>query len=187
MVKIPNLIAVLKGHTQGVRSVSVYGYIVISGSYDGSVRVCDLLDNGECKHILKGNQDWVYSTVIDYNRKVCFSGSLDLTINMWNFETGKLLKVLQGHWKQVGLLELVDGALVSGAADATLRICDPVIGNLRCREISHAAAILCFEHDGLKVVSGSEKQLKVWRIFGWGFCSEFIGRYNWCLESKYRL
>lgn len=133
MVKIPNLIAVLKGHTQGVRSVSVHGYIVISGSYDGSVRVCDLLDNGECKHILKGNQDWVYSTVIDYNRKVCFSGSLDLTINMWNFETGKLLKVLQGHWKQVGLLELVDGALVSGAADATLRIWDPVIGNLRCR------------------------------------------------------
>ncbi|KAI5967748.1 hypothetical protein CANMA_002928 [Candida margitis] len=158
----PYLIAVLAGHTQSVRSLSGYGNIIVSGSYDSTVRVWDLLDNGRCKHILQGHQDRVYSTAIDYNKKVCFSGSMDSTINIWNFETGELLKVLEGHSSLVGLLALVDGVLVSAAADASLRIWDPVTGELKSKLRGHAAAITCFEHDGLKVVSGSEKMLKLW-------------------------
>lgn len=158
----PYLIAVLTGHTQSVRSLSGYGNIIISGSYDSTVRVWDLLDNGRCKHILQGHQDRVYSTAIDFNKKVCFSGSMDSTINIWNFETGEFLKVLEGHSSLVGLLALVDGVLVSAAADASLRIWDPVTGELRSKLRGHAAAITCFEHDGLKVVSGSEKMLKLW-------------------------
>ena len=140
----PYLIAVLTGHTQSVRSLSGYGNIIISGSYDSTVRVWDLLDNGRCKHILQGHQDRVYSTAIDYDRKVCFSGSMDSTINIWNFETGELLKVLEGHSSLVGLLALVDGVLVSAAADASLRIWDPVSGELRSKLRGHAAAITCF-------------------------------------------
>ena len=34
----PYLIAVLSGHTQSVRSISGYGNIIISGSYDSTVR-----------------------------------------------------------------------------------------------------------------------------------------------------
>ena len=158
----PYLIAVLSGHTQSVRSLSGYGNIIISGSYDSTVRVWDLLDNGRCKHVLQGHQDRVYSTAIDFERKVCFSGSMDSTINIWNFETGELLKVLEGHSSLVGLLALVDGVLVSAAADASLRIWDPVTGELKSKLRGHAAAITCFEHDGLKVVSGSEKMLKLW-------------------------
>ncbi|KAI5963905.1 CDC4 [Candida theae] len=158
----PYLIAVLTGHTQSVRSLSGYGNIIISGSYDSTVRIWDLLDNGRCKHILQGHQDRVYSTAIDFDRKVCFSGSMDSTINIWNFETGELLKVLEGHSSLVGLLALVDGVLVSAAADASLRIWDPATGDLRSKLRGHAAAITCFEHDGLKVVSGSEKMLKLW-------------------------
>ncbi|KAI5967208.1 CDC4, partial [Candida margitis] len=160
----PYLIAVLAGHTQSVRSLSGYGNIIVSGSYDSTVRVWDLLDNARCKHILQGHQDRVYSTAIDYSKKVCFSGSMDSTINIWNFETGELLKVLEGHSSLVGLLTLVDEVLVSAAADASLRIWDPVTGELKSKLREHAAAITCFEHDGLKVVSGSEKQLKVWDV-----------------------
>ncbi|KAI3404823.2 CDC4 [Candida oxycetoniae] len=160
----PYLIAVLSGHTQSVRSISGCGNIIISGSYDSTVRVWDLLDSGNCKHILQGHQDRVYSTAIDFKRNVCFSGSMDSTINVWNFETGELLKILEGHSSLVGLLALVDDVLVSAAADASLRIWDPVTGELRSKLKGHAAAITCFEHDGLKVVSGSEKMLKLWDV-----------------------
>ncbi|KAI5950944.1 CDC4 [Candida jiufengensis] len=160
----PYLIAILSGHTQSVRSISGYGNIIISGSYDSTVRVWDLLDNGNCKHVLHGHQDRVYSTAMDFNKKLCFSGSMDSTINIWNFETGELLKVLEGHSSLVGLLALVDDVLVSAAADASLRIWDPTTGELRSKLRGHAAAITCFEHDGLKVVSGSEKMLKLWEV-----------------------
>ncbi|RCK59485.1 Cell division control protein 4 [Candida viswanathii] len=160
----PYLIAVLSGHTQSVRSISGYGNIIISGSYDSTVRVWDLLDNGRCKHVLQGHQDRVYSTAMDFKSKTCFSGSMDSNINIWNFETGELLQVLVGHSSLVGLLDLVDGVLVSAAADATLRIWNPKNGELLSKLKGHGAAITCFEHDGLRVVSGSEKMLKLWDV-----------------------
>ncbi|KAF6071999.1 WD domain, G-beta repeat family protein [Candida albicans] len=160
----PYLIAVLSGHTQSVRSISGYGNIIISGSYDSTVRVWDLLDDGHCTHVLQGHLDRVYSTAIDFHSKTCFSGSMDSNINVWNFETGELKKVLVGHASLVGLLDLVDDVLVSAAADATLRIWDAKTGELRSKLKGHGAAITCFEHDGLRVVSGSEKMLKLWNV-----------------------
>ncbi|KAI5966827.1 CDC4 [Candida pseudojiufengensis] len=170
----PYLIAILSGHTQSVRSISGHGNIIISGSYDSTVRVWDLLDNGNCKHILHGHQDRVYSTAMDFNKKLCFSGSMDSTINIWNFETGDLLKVLEGHSSLVGLLALVDDVLVSAAADASLRIWDPTTGELKSKLRGHAAAITCFEHDGLKIVSGSEKMLKLWHVNSGTFARDLL-------------
>ncbi|WLF76496.1 SCF ubiquitin ligase complex subunit cdc4 [Lodderomyces elongisporus] len=121
-----------------------------------------------------GHQDRVYSTAMDFKRKICFSGSMDSTINIWNFETGELLKILEGHSSLVGLLALVDDVLVSAAADATLRIWDPVTGELRSKLKGHAAAITCFEHDGLKVVSGSEKMLKLWDVEKGAFARDLL-------------
>lgn len=160
----PFLIAVLSGHTQSVRSVCGHGNIIISGSYDSTVRVWDLLDKGNCKHVLQGHSDRVYSTAMDFKLKTCFSALMDCTINIWNFETGKLLKTLEGHTSLVGLLALVDDVLVTAAADTSLRIWNPHTGENYCKLEGHSAAITCFEHDGLRVVSGSERMLKLWDV-----------------------
>ncbi|OBA19746.1 WD40 repeat-like protein [Metschnikowia bicuspidata var. bicuspidata NRRL YB-4993] len=160
----PYLVSILSGHTQSVRSVTGYGNIVISGSYDTTVRVWDLRQGGRCKHVLEGHTDKIYSTALNFKTKRCFSGSMDLSINVWDFEKGKLLYSLEGHNLLVGLLELSEKYLVSAAADSTLRVWDPQTGENLSKLKGHNSAITCFQHDGLRIVSGSERMLKLWDI-----------------------
>ena len=157
-----------------MRSVSGYGNIIVSGSYDTTVRVWDLLDNGNCKHVLAGHGDRIYSTALNFNTKRCYSGSMDSSINVWDIESGKLLHTLEGHSSLVGLLELSGEYLVSAAADSTLRVWNPKSGDNICKLEGHSGAITCFQHDSLKIVSGSERMLKLWDINSGKFVRDLL-------------
>lgn len=160
----PYLVMVLAGHTQSVRTVCGYGNLVVSGSYDTTVRVWDLRAGGRCKYVLLNHSDRIYSTALDVTTMQCFSGSMDSTINVWNLNDGKLIRTLQGHTMLVGLLELSDEYLVLAAADTTLRVWDPRTGENLSKLKGHTQAITCMHHDRLRVVSGSIEMLKLWNI-----------------------
>jgi F-box and WD-40 domain protein CDC4 len=89
---------------------------------------------------------------------------MDSMIKVWDIESGKLLHTLEGHSSLVGLLELSDEYLVSAAADSTLRVWNPKPGGSICKLEGYSRAITCFQHDSLKIVSGSERTLKLWDI-----------------------
>ncbi|CUM45485.1 unnamed protein product [Debaryomyces fabryi] len=76
------LVATLLGHTQCVTSVSGFGNIIVSGSYDTTVRVWDLLDNGNCRYVLTAPNDRIYSTLLNFHTKRCYSGSMALDKDM---------------------------------------------------------------------------------------------------------
>jgi len=106
----------------------------------------------------------VYSVVLDHERNRCISGSMDSMVKVWSLADGSNLYTLQGHNALVGLLDLSHDWLVSAAADATLRIWDPETGNCRHTLRSHQTAITCFQHDGTRVVSGSDGTLKMFDL-----------------------
>ncbi|KAF8136648.1 WD40-repeat-containing domain protein [Boletus edulis] len=153
----------LEGHDHAVRALAARGRTLVSGSYDCTVRIWDTV-TGECKLILVGHTQKVYSVVLDLNRNIACSGSMDGTVRIWNLRNGQCQHTLMGHTSLVGLLGLSPSFLVSAAADSTLRIWDPDTGELRHTLAAHAGAITCFQHDEFKVLSGSDGTLKMWNI-----------------------
>ncbi|KAH0556168.1 hypothetical protein GP486_005901, partial [Trichoglossum hirsutum] len=159
----PYFVRTLTGHHHSVRAIAAHADTLVSGSYDCSVRVWKI-STGETVHRLQGHGQKVYSVVLDYKRKRCISGSMDNLVKVWSLETGAALFTLEGHTSLVGLLDLSHDRLVSAAADSTLRIWNPENGQCKSILSAHTAAITCFQHDAHKVISGSDRTLKMWDV-----------------------
>ncbi|KAF2724822.1 WD40 repeat-like protein [Polychaeton citri CBS 116435] len=159
----PYYLRTLSGHHNSVRAIAAYGDTLVSGSYDCTVRVWKI-STGDLVHRLQGHTQKVYSVVLDYPRKRCISGSMDNLVKVWDLNTGSCLFNLEGHTSLVGLLDLSNDRLVSAAADSTLRIWDPETGACKATLSAHTGAITCFQHDGHKVISGSDRTLKMWNV-----------------------
>ncbi|KAI9285194.1 WD40-repeat-containing domain protein [Umbelopsis sp. AD052] len=153
----------LAGHTQSVRAIAARGNLLVSGSYDYTMRLWNI-ETGRLIHLMEGHTQRVYSVVLDIDNRRCMSGSMDSTVRIWSLDDGSCLNVLEGHSILVGLLHLTPNHLVSAAADSTLRIWSTETGICEHVLSGHQAAITCFQHDENKVVSGSEGGLKLWDI-----------------------
>lgn len=159
----PYFVRALTGHHHSVRAIAAHGDTLVSGSYDSTVRVWKI-STGETVQRLQGHTSKVYSVVLDHARNRCISGSMDNLVKVWSLETGQCIFTLEGHTSLVGLLDLSHERLVSAAADSTLRIWDPENGQCKSRLCAHTGAITCFQHDGQKVISGSDRTLKMWNV-----------------------
>lgn len=159
----PYFVRVLTGHQHSVRAIAAHADTLVSGSYDCTVRVWKI-STGETVHRLQGHTQKVYSVVLDHARNRCISGSMDNLVKIWSLDTGSSLYTLDGHSSLVGLLDLNSERLVSAAADSTLRIWDPENGQCKATLSAHTGAITCFQHDGQKVISGSDRTLKMWNV-----------------------
>ncbi|ORX60004.1 WD40 repeat-like protein [Piromyces finnis] len=161
----PYFLHTLHGHTQSVRAVAGSGNVLVSGSYDSTVRVWDL-KTGESVHLLRGHMDKVYSVGYSPELELAASGSMDTFVRVWSTKTGQCLYQLEGHSSLVGLLEISPNYIVSAAADNTLRIWSPSSGRFISALYGHTAAITCFHHDARlnRIVSGSEGAIKLWEL-----------------------
>ena len=169
----PYFVRVLSGHHHSVRAIAAHGDTLVSGSYDSTVRVWKI-STGETVHQLRGHTQKVYSVVLDHERNRCISGSMDNLVKVWSLDTGSVLYNLDGHSSLVGLLDLQQNRLVSAAADSTLRIWDPEYGHCKSTLSAHTGAITCFQHDGQKVISGSDRTLKMWNVKSGEFVKDLL-------------
>ncbi|KAG0743982.1 hypothetical protein G6F57_001514 [Rhizopus arrhizus] len=169
----PYFLHSLTGHRHSVRAIASHKNIVVSGSYDNTVRVWDI-KRGRLVHLMEGHTQKVYSVVIDAGRNRCMSGSMDSSVRIWDLNTGECLKRLEGHTVLVGLLGLTGQHLVSAAADSILRVWSPETGVCQHALSGHDNSITCFQHDDQKVISGSEGGLKMWDIKTGKFIRDLI-------------
>ncbi|CDK25598.1 unnamed protein product [Kuraishia capsulata CBS 1993] len=183
------LVMTLNGHTGSIRSISGYGNIAITGSYDTTIRVWDL-QRKCCKFILRGHTDRIYSVILDVKRNRCISGSIDSTVRVWNLTTGELISILHGHQSLVGLINLTENSLVSAGADSSLRIWDTETGTTRHLLKGHGGPITCFTNDDNLIVSGSDKMLKLWNVRTGEFIRDLANDENtgqiWQVKTDYR-
>ncbi|KAL8695145.1 MAG: hypothetical protein Q9218_000313 [Villophora microphyllina] len=169
----PYFVRVLTGHHHSVRAIAAHADTLVSGSYDCTVRVWKI-STGEMSFRLAGHTQKVYSVVLDHKRNRCISGSMDNMVKVWSLDTGSVLYNLEGHTSLVGLLDLRQDRLVSAAADSTLRIWEPETGLCKGTLKAHTGAITCFQHDGQKVISGSDRTLKMWNVSTGKFVKDLL-------------
>ena len=125
------------GHTKDIRNVAVSpdGKQLLSGSFDGTMRLWDLATAKELKRF-DGPGNFVESVrfMPDGKRAICSYGPQvaekiydedpRCSLRLWDLESGKELRQFKGHDGPILSLAIsADGrVLVSGSADRSLRV-----------------------------------------------------------------
>ena len=91
----PCLMHVLHGHTNSVRAIAGHGHVLVSGSYDCTVRLWNL-ETDEAVHCFRGHRERVYSVGYCHELRRAVSGSMDSTVRVWCTKTMSPLFVLEG-------------------------------------------------------------------------------------------
>ena len=91
---------VLNGHTNSVRAIAGQGRVLVSGSYDCTVRVWDLV-SGESTWVFRGHREKVYSVGYCAELERVVSGSMDATVRVWCTKTGVMLFNLEGEFLNI--------------------------------------------------------------------------------------
>jgi len=88
----------LSGHTDRVTSLCLTEdkHYAISGSWDDSIRVWDVL-SGKCIRVIRAHASWVTSIGLHPNGKTLISSSRDSFLKSWDFQSGECMETFQGH------------------------------------------------------------------------------------------
>ncbi|KAH0565258.1 hypothetical protein GP486_001355 [Trichoglossum hirsutum] len=150
----------LEGHSAVVRAVafSPDGQLVVSGSYDSTVKLWDTA-TGAVRHTLIGHSNDVTGVAFSPDGQLVVSGSGDNTVRLWDTATGAVRHTLMGHSDYViGVAFSPDGQLVvSGSYDKTVRLWDTATGTVCHTLKGHSGPTwsVAFSPDGRLIASGS--------------------------------
>ena len=160
----------LYGHKATVTSssFSTDGTRVLSGSWDGTVKIWDAV-TGKDIRTLKGHDGAVFYACLSPDGTRIASGGDDKYVKIWDALTGSELKSLIGHTDRIlTMCFSPDSSLVaSSGCDKTILIWDTVTGNEINTLVGHEAEVssVVFSPDGTQVLSGSvDNTIKLWDV-----------------------
>lgn len=108
-----------RGHTNGVMCVQFDENVIVSGSYDSTVKIWDI-ETGKEVRTLTGHTLGVRSLKFDDSKLM--TASLDKTVKIWSMETGQHLRTLTGHTDGVLCVDFDKHVVASGSKDHTIRV-----------------------------------------------------------------
>jgi F-box and WD-40 domain protein MET30 len=110
---------IFKGHTNGVMCLQFDDNILVTGSYDATIKIWDINTGREIR-TLHGHQSGIRCIQFDDTKLI--SGSMDRTVKVWNWRTGECLKTFPGHRGGVITLHFDSNILATGSVDKTVKI-----------------------------------------------------------------
>ncbi|CAI7566353.1 E3 ubiquitin ligase complex SCF subunit sconB [Penicillium manginii] len=112
-------VKVLRGHTDSVMCLQFEDNILMTGSYDATVKIWDM-ETGQELRTLRGHTAGVRCLQFDDTKLI--TGSLDRSIRVWNWRTGECLSKYNGHAEAVIALHFDSTLLASASVDRTVKI-----------------------------------------------------------------
>lgn len=176
----------LKGHGWDVNSLafSFDGRFLVSGGLDGAIKIWNWRTGEEVRTLKRPpSSEWIgslvswfdssvgsiWSVAVSPNRKTFASAGSQQPIELWDLETGKLLRILTEHSGTVYSVAFnADGKiLASGGEDNTIKLWNVLTGEL-LETLEHLGPVksVAFSPTGQTLVSGSaDTTIKLWQIY----------------------
>lgn len=112
---------VFRGHTNGVMCLQFDENVLITGSYDCTVKVWDIKTGNELR-TLHGHTSGIRS--LQFDDQKLLTGSMDNTTRLWNWRTGECLRTFNAHTGGVISVHFDAHYVASGSMDHTVRVFD---------------------------------------------------------------
>lgn len=172
---------ILEGHCGWVKSLLMANGHLISGSYDGTVKIWDI-DKGSFIRNLEQNTKWVTSlAIVD---KKLISACYDGTLKIWDAATYEFLATIKQDDPSTAVIN-AGGKLVSGSLSGRIAIWnlnqDPPV-QIAALE-GHTEWISSFAAHGNKLISGSwDTTIKVWDLETYQCLATMNEHKNWVVS-----
>jgi len=161
--------------------------ILAVGQTTGAVEVW-AVDSGEHRIQFEKQSDWVESikVAVDFQNRI-ISGCASGAIALWDLETEKCERILEGHTSNVLGFEQANQTLVSGSLDKSIRIWD-LRTETDCLKLLADRAIKRVHYDGQYFVlsSASGRALSTWDLRMKKVIEEFVIHKSWLTDCYMR-
>lgn len=116
---------------------------------------------------------------LQFDEQYLMTGSYNGIVSIWDIETGKLVRKLEGHLSAVSALKFDNLKLITASRDTTVRVWNYRNGDCVCTFRGHEGAVLCIDCDQRLIASGSaDNNIKVWN-FTTKTCFTLRGHTDW--------
>ncbi|CAG0915094.1 unnamed protein product [Notodromas monacha] len=161
-------VRLFEGHKQSVTCLAVSsGGLVLSGSWDFSMKVWLNKEQQPCSKTLVGHTMAVWSVTVMPGDRLFASASADKSIRLWNASDGTCVKTLLGHEDVVRCVVAVSPTeLFSAANDSSVRRWN-IDGSCLGVYPGHEPFTYCisFWKNGEFATCGEDRVVRVWKNF----------------------